>query len=68
MWSVERRALWKIFQTLGIDAEFHLFPNLRHGFGLGVGTSAQGWMDGAVAFWEKHMDHLSGLDDITIDK
>jgi|GEM_PF-3321972 hypothetical protein len=32
-----------------------LFPNLRHGFGLGVGTSAEGWIDGAVEFWEKHM-------------
>mgnify|MGYP000741945528 FL=1 len=21
-------------QAIGIDAEFHLFPNLRHGFGL----------------------------------
>lgn len=31
-----------------------LFPNLRHGFGLGVGTSAEGWIDGAVEFWEKH--------------
>ena len=29
--------------ALGIDAEFHLFPNLRHGFGLGIGTSAEGW-------------------------
>ena len=65
--SVMRRRV-EALQSLGIDAEFHLFPNLRHGFGLGVGTTAQGWMDGAVAFWEKHMDHLSGLDDITIDK
>jgi hypothetical protein len=43
-------------KAIGIDAEFHLFPNLRHGFGLGVGTSADGWIDDAVRFWEKHMN------------
>lgn len=53
-------------QSLGIDAEFHLFPNLRHGFGLGVGTTAEGWMDGAVKFWEKHMDHSAGIEDVRI--
>ena len=41
--------------ALGIDAEFHLFPNLRHGFGLGIGTSAEGWEKDAVKFWEKYM-------------
>ena len=39
----------------GIDTEFHEYPDLRHGFGLGIGTSAEGWIDTAVAFWEKHM-------------
>lgn len=39
----------------GIDTEFHEYPDLRHGFGLGIGTSAEGWLDTAVAFWEKHM-------------
>jgi len=42
-------------KTLGIDAEFHLYPNLGHGFGLGIDTSAEGWVDDAVAFWEKHL-------------
>ena len=42
-------------KAIGIDSEFHLFPNLRHGFGLGIGTSADGWIDGAVKFWERHM-------------
>ncbi|MBP1610664.1 MAG: esterase, partial [Acidobacteria bacterium] len=32
------------------------YPNLGHGFGLGIGTSAEGWPDLAVAFWEKHID------------
>jgi acetyl esterase/lipase len=42
-------------KAAGIDAEFHKYPNLSHGFGLGIGTSAEGWLDDAVAFWEKHM-------------
>lgn len=33
-------------QALGIDAEFHLLPDLRHGFGLGIGTTAEGWEKG----------------------
>lgn len=43
-------------RTSGIDAEFHLLPNLRHGFGLGIGTSAEGWEKDAVKFWEKYID------------
>jgi hypothetical protein len=27
-------------------------PGLGHGFGLGTGTAAQGWIDDAVRFWE----------------
>ncbi|WP_338031963.1 hypothetical protein [Dehalobacterium formicoaceticum] len=37
----------------GIDTEFHKYPNLGHGFGLGTGTAAEGWINDAVAFWEK---------------
>lgn len=41
--------------ALGIDTEFHKYPDLSHGFGLGTGTSAEGWFNDAVAFWEKQM-------------
>lgn len=41
--------------ALGIDTEFHKYPDLGHGFGLGTGTSAEGWFDDAVAFWEKQI-------------
>ena len=41
-------------QAAGIPAEFHLYQGLRHGFGLGIGTSAEGWTDGAVRFWEEN--------------
>lgn len=40
----------------GIDAEFHKYPGLGHGFGLGTGTIAEGWIDDAVAFWERQLN------------
>ena len=53
-------ASWRAMQqrvealsALGIDTEFHKYPELRHGFGIGTGTVAEGWVDDAVAFWEK---------------
>lgn len=41
--------------ALGIDTEFHVYPGLGHGFGLGEGTVAEGWINDAVAFWQDHM-------------
>lgn len=43
-------------EKLGIDTEFHVYPGLGHGFGLGTGTAAEGWLADAVAFWEGHME------------
>lgn len=55
-------AYWKTMQerlnrlnSLGVDTEFHVYEGLRHGFGLGTGTVAEGWINDAVAFWEKQM-------------
>ncbi len=39
----------------GIDAEFHLYGQVGHGFGTGEGTPAAGWINDAVRFWEKHI-------------
>lgn len=39
----------------GVDTEFHLYRHAGHGFGVGTGTDAEGWMELAVRFWEKHM-------------
>lgn len=39
----------------GIDVELRKFKNAGHGFGLGIGTDAQGWMEHAVRFWEKQL-------------
>lgn len=40
---------------LGIDKEFHHYPGLSHGFGIGTDTVADGWVEEAIAFWEKQM-------------
>ena len=39
----------------GAAAEIEVFEGLSHGFGLGTGTVAEGWIDNAVAFWERQM-------------
>lgn len=39
----------------GTDAEIEVFEGLPHGFGLGTGTVAEGWIDRAVEFWERQM-------------
>ena len=39
----------------GTNAEIEVFRGLSHGFGLGEGTVAEGWMDHAVSFWEENM-------------
>lgn len=41
----------------GTDAEIEVFEGLPHGFGLGTGTVAEGWIDHAVDFWERQMEH-----------
>ena len=37
----------------GTDAEIEIFNGLSHGFGLGEGTIAEGWLNRAVNFWER---------------
>ena len=53
-WRLMQRRL-ELLQTLGTPTEFHAYPGLGHGFGLGTGTAAEGWINDAVAFWEKQM-------------
>ena len=52
-WRVMKRRL-ECLKTFGTDTEFHMYPGLRHGFGLGIGTEAEGWINAAVAFWERN--------------
>ena len=53
-WRTMQRRL-QAMSALGIPTEFHHYPGLPHGFGLGTGTVAEGWLDQAVAFWEAQM-------------
>lgn len=53
-------APWQTMQSrlqslsrLGIPTEFHAYQGLPHGFGLGIGTVAEGWIDDAVNFWRR---------------
>lgn len=39
----------------GTDAEIQVFDGLTHGFGLGEGTVAEGWINEAVRFWERQV-------------
>ena len=39
----------------GIDVTYRKYKNAGHGFGLGVGTDAEGWIERAIEFWEKHI-------------
>ena len=56
-------ASWRVMQrrqdalsAMGTPTEFRHYPGLGHGFGLGVGTVAEGWIDQAIAFWEVQME------------
>jgi acetyl esterase/lipase len=49
--AMERRIA--ALRQAGTEVEYHKYRNLGHGFGLGTGTSAEGWIDDAIRFWEK---------------
>lgn len=53
-WRVMKQRLDGM-SALGIDTEFHSYPGLGHGFGLGTGTAAEGWIDEAIAFWQRQI-------------
>ena len=49
--AMERRIA--ALRQAGTAVEYHQYKNLGHGFGLGTGTSADGWIDDAMRFWER---------------
>lgn len=53
-WQTMQRRI-DTMAALGISTEFHAYDGLGHGFGLGTGTVADGWLDFAVNFWEEQM-------------
>ena len=59
-------ASWRTMQSrieslsaLGIPTEFHSYDDLPHGFGLGTGTIAEGWINDAVRFWQSQSGSTS---------
>lgn len=38
----------------GTNAEIEVFTGLSHGFGLGEGTVAEGWINRAIDFWQQN--------------
>ena len=54
-WRTMQRRL-DAMAALGIPTESHAYEGLGHGFGLGTGTVAEGWINDAVAFWEEQTE------------
>jgi len=42
-------------RSKGADVEYQRLESGVHGFGIGVDSTAEGWLDDAVAFWRAHM-------------
>jgi acetyl esterase/lipase len=42
-------------RNAGVEVEYRRYRTADHGFGLGIGTDAEGWLGHAVRFWEKHL-------------
>lgn len=53
-WRTMQNRLQRL-SALGIPTEFHVYEGMGHGFGIGTGTVAEGWVKDAVDFWEENM-------------
>ncbi|MBQ7198669.1 MAG: alpha/beta hydrolase [Selenomonadaceae bacterium] len=53
-WRTMQRRIEGI-RANGTSAQIEIFNGLPHGFGLGQGTVADGWIDNAIKFWENQM-------------
>jgi acetyl esterase/lipase len=51
--TVERRV--ENLRNAGVDVEYRRYRTAGHGFGLGTGSDAEGWLDLAVDFWKRHI-------------
>jgi Esterase/lipase len=50
---MERRA--ENLKNAGVTVRYERYERAGHGFGLGTGTDAAGWLDKAVDFWKEQM-------------
>lgn len=55
-WRTMESRLNILTSRYGIPTELHTYEGLGHGFGLGIGTVAEGWIRDAVRFWEIQMN------------
>jgi acetyl esterase/lipase len=51
--NLERRVA--NLRNAGVEVEYRRYERAGHGFGLGTGTDAEGWVDLAVSFWRRHI-------------
>lgn len=51
--TVEKRI--EAMRNAGIEVEYRKYRDAGHGFGLGTGTDAEGWIEYAIQFWENHI-------------
>ena len=49
---VDRRV--QNLRNAGVVVAYRKYKKAGHGFGLGVGTDAEGWIEYAIKFWENH--------------
>lgn len=54
-WRTMQNRLNTLTNSYGIKTEFHSYNGLPHGFGLGTGTVAEGWINDAISFWEENV-------------
>jgi acetyl esterase/lipase len=52
--TVEKRIV--NLKNAGVEVEYRRYERAGHGFGLGTGTDAEGWVDLAIQFWGKHIN------------
>lgn len=52
--TVEKRV--ENLKNAGVDVEYRRYESAGHGFGLGTGTDAEGWVDLAVQYWLRHIE------------
>lgn len=43
-------------RSAGTKVQYHIYPGVGHGFGLGIGTSAEGWLSQAIRFWSQAIE------------
>ena len=52
------QARTKALKDADIDAEILLVRHAGHGFGVGHGTDAEGWVEAALRFWERQLSQF----------